>query len=401
MDGAETNTLTKSNPSRQATLLEITPRDIASYRLALSRAVVAVMHQRRNMPPTLTVADGMTESPRDSLTQSMDKAGYSPSDRAQMSQNFDKFEKNARENGLNDTQIGDTYKQLNRILTADSAMTSPELRSKFVQQWSEKLADPGKIRQGWHDTCGMAFYQKFAIQTMPDRLTGVMADALTKGNMMVPDDSRSLLGMVFYDRGQAKGERSLPFEKGNYQPDSEAQGKGAHKDGRDYADQVAQVTLNSIKWNVKETDPDGTVTTQGRLTFKQCEKVERPSDSQPPDPHADKSCESVEQKSFWGGKIVHDANGYGFGGASTMGDLARIHRAITGKNAPLMGFDSNKYSAAPKRWGTSWKDGRRMVLCRYHYGYTRAIPASESFIWNVTPRRPTFRDDYDAHCRHR
>ena len=381
MDGAETNTLTKSSPGAQASLLEITPKDIASYRTALSSMSSRGDSSATDMPPTLTVADSKTDTPRDSLTQSMDKAGYSASDRAQMSQNFDKFEKNARENGLNDTQIGDTYKQLNRILTADSAMTSPELRSKFVQQWSEKLADPGKIRQGWHDTCGMAFYQKFAIQTMPDRLTGVMADALTKGNMMVPDDSRSLLGMVFYDRGQAKGERSLPFEKGNYQPDSEAQGKGAHKDGRDYADQVAQVTLNSIKWNVKETDPDGTVTTQGRLTFKQCEKVERPSDSQPPDPHADKSCESVEQKSFWGGKIVHDANGYGFGGSSTMGDLARIHRAITGKNAPLMGFDNaQEVFSSPEALGNfleGWQKNGSMPLS----------------LW-VHPRHPGFRELY-------
>lgn len=381
MDGAETNTLTKSNAGGQATLLEITPKDIASYRTALSRMSSGGDVSSTDMPLTLTVADGKTESPRDSLTQSIDKAGYSSSDRAQMSLNFDQFEKNARASGLTDTQIGDTYKQLGRILTADSSVASPELRAKFVQQWSQKLADPGQIRQGWHDTCGMAFYQKLAIQTMPDKLTGVMADALTKGSMMVPDDSRSLLGMVFQNRGEAKGQRVLPFEKGNYLPDSEAQGKGIHKDGRDYADQVAQVTLNSIKWNMKETDPDGDVTTQGRLNFKQCEKVERPSDSQPPDPHADKSCESVEQKSFWGGKIVHDANGYGYGGASTMGDLARIHFAITGKNAPLMGFDNAKevFSSADSlgKFLEGWQKNGSMPLS----------------LW-VHPRHPGFRELY-------
>jgi hypothetical protein len=271
---------------------------------------------------------------RDVLANGLISSGFAAQRVQQVTANLQQFEINAQQNGVDQKQIQETYLQLNRILGSSKASVSPELRAQFVEQWSAKLADPHSAKQGWHDTCGVTEYETGKLKHDPEKLTRVIADALIDNKTKIPDDSRSLLGqLAFSRRPDPKTTRDVTFDAASFKPDLEAQGKSSHGDARDYADQVAQVTLNTLKWNLKETSPTNWPTTQGSMQFKQCDQVRRPSDTTPPNSAANSSCESVEfTNPFTGTKKVYDDNGSGFGGQTSIEDLHRLDQVLNPKH---------------------------------------------------------------------
>jgi hypothetical protein len=279
-----------------------------------------------------STSETANKSPRESLLDALKRSQPGAESLRTFQSNLDSFEADAAKRGLSPQAVSETFRQMGRILNASNATVPPELRRQFVTQWASKLADPESVKQGWHDTCGMAAYQTYALLHHPEALTRSVADALTGGSTQVPDDSRNWLALRLFNQPEATGTRTLAFDKKSFQPDWEAQGKSPHADARDYADQVAQVVLNSFKWDMRETNPDGLPIPQGRMKFKQCETVERPADTMSgPGGPRDRSCESVEETSLWGSKKTYDGDGYGFGGQSTAADMSRVHFALTGK----------------------------------------------------------------------
>lgn len=271
---------------------------------------------------------------KDVLANGLISSGFSAQRVQQVTANLQQFEIYAKQNGVDQRQIQETYFQLNRIVGSSKASVSPELRAQFVEQWSAKLADPHSAKQGWHDTCGVTEYETGKLKHDPEKLTRVIADALIDNRTKVPDDSRSLLGQLAFSRRPApKTTRNVTFDAASFKPDLEAQGKSSHSDARDYADQVAQVTLNTLKWNLKETSPTNWPTTQGSMQFKQCSQVHRPSDTSPPNSAANSSCESVEfTNPITRAKKVYDDNGYGFGGQTSIEDLLRLDQVLNPKH---------------------------------------------------------------------
>lgn len=322
-------------------------------------------------------------SPRDKLVASLERSGVSTQGIEDFKSNLERFERNVADRGLPASTANDTYKQLDRILNSGNSTVPRDLKSQFVTQWSSKLADPASVKQGWHDTCGMGYYQTYALMNHPKELTRTMADVLTRGAATVPDDSRSRIGMMFYERTLLpQSTRQVSVDKASLRPDLEAQGKSQHADARDYADQVAQVVLNTIKWDMREKAPDGTRTTQGSMKFKQCEDVKRPADSPDPKIGADKSCESVEETGFFGGKTVHDANGYGFGGQSTARDIDRVHFGITGKHN-ILTLDGGKGAL------NSPEQLEQFIRSRSHMPMGLFVtPNSEAFAQSYLDRHP-------------
>lgn len=173
--------------------------------------------------------------------------------------NLLEFEANAKSSGITQDRIDETYRQLNRILIAPMSAVPQELRSKFVEQWASKLADPYTVRQGRHETRGMAFAETFELVQNPDVLTRMIADALVLNQTQVPDTRRGLLDRIFPPTPGTKPKmRSLVFDPGYYRPDAEAPDQAGSQRSRNYADQVAQATLTRINWDSSEASPAGT-----------------------------------------------------------------------------------------------------------------------------------------------
>lgn len=322
----------------------------------------------------------MADKSANNILHQLSIDGLSAEAVGKVSSNFAQFEKNATANGVAPDKIVDTYKSMERIVSARAGLVSPELRDKFVEQWSGKLANPETVKQGWHDTCGIATYESSKIQTDPDNLTKIMADALVDGKLMVPDDRRSYLGH-FFSKPQINGDRAVNFDSDLFKPDWEAQGKTGHADSRDYADQVAQNALDRIKWDVKETSPENSWTTQGSMKFTQCEQVHRPSDTVPANPANDASCEAVEYTSpITGSKTVYDSKGYGFGGQTNRIDLQNLDRIVGGRHSNLVFEDGGL--------GMGSEEQFKSVLDNMQKAHN--FPA----VAFVSPRQPGISEDY-------
>jgi hypothetical protein len=332
---------------------------------------------------TSTTMAGVSQSEikgKDVLANGLISSGFSAQRVQQVTANLQQFEINARQNGVDQTQIQETYLQLNRILGSSKASVSPELRAQFVEQWSAKLADPLSAKQGWHDTCGIAEYETGKLKHDPEKLTRVIADALIDSKTKVPDDSRSLLGQLAFSRPSApKTTRDVTFDAASFKPDLEAQGKSSHGDARDYADQVAQVTLNTLKWNLKETSPTNWPTTQGSMQFKQCDQVHRPSDTSPPNSTANSSCESVEfTNPFTRAKKVYDDDGHGFGGQTSIEDLLRLDQVLNPKH--------HEFSLIAGTNHIESEEELRATLAASESNFPLSV--------FVHPSQPGFREDY-------
>lgn len=321
-------------------------------------------------------------TPKDKLAASLQKSGVDAEGVKEFQNNLKKFEGNLAARNLPASTATETYRQLQRILSSGNLVVSLDLKSKFVRQWSSKLADPASVKQGWYGTSGMAFYETYALMNHPQAITKTLADVLTKGAATVPDDTRSRSGMVFFERTLLpKTTRPVKIDRSNLAPDTEAQGKSIHAGARDYADQVAQVTLNGLKWDMNEKTPDG-LAIKGTMRFKQCAEVVRPSDSNDPSKRQDKSCDSVEEASLFGSKIVYDDNGNGFGGQSTAEDISRVHFALTGKHN-LLALDGGRNAArSPEELETLIRNRSNLPLAVF------VTPSANEFAKAYLQRHP-------------
>lgn len=113
--------------------------------------------------------------------------------------NMQKFEQRAREVGLSDSEVANTYKQVERLLTArDSAHARPQNeRTRIAEQLMYHAANPANIDQG-HLTCNVTTVEDRMFRTKPSAAAEVIATTALTGQWVAPDgkviriDPRSL-----------------------------------------------------------------------------------------------------------------------------------------------------------------------------------------------------------------
>jgi hypothetical protein len=180
-------------------------------------------------------------------------------DLLQFEQNTKDFEKRAKEQGLSQWEVAQTYKQIAKIFESDSEQPIPiKERVKIAQQVMSQAAHPTTVTQGGHNTCGVTVVETRLYAKNPSAVAKLVADISTKGEYSAPDGTHV----------------KLPPEC--LKPDPEARNENPESDDRSYASQLFQVTAANV-WYAKE---NATTTPPGKKVYLQVEPLEG---SKPPD----------------------------------------------------------------------------------------------------------------------
>ncbi len=258
-----------------------------------------------------------------------------PKKLAEFRENMNRFELTAERNNVRPSQVTETYEQLQRILEANGDKPlSPKQREEVAQQWMARLADPSRISQGWHDTCGYAVLEFRLATKEPEKITKLMADVTTDGKYMVPNwryvSELEANGIEISDDNDIP-KKPLYMDSVSLIPDSEASGKSPFKDRRDYADQLAQVMLVKIRYDgIGDKSIDAK---SGLSTYQQSPIVQRADEIDPRYPHNTSGERVVSGINPLTGKLnVRDDNGHGSGGFSKESDQTYVNEVITGRH---------------------------------------------------------------------
>jgi hypothetical protein len=146
------------------------------------------------------------------------------------------FEKRAREQGLSDKEIQQTYGYVGRLLDSTSTRyTSVAQRRELAEQILEQAAEPRHISQGNHNTCNVTSVESVVYTRCPSRAAKLVSDiALTGQSPFVGPDGT--MQNVKVD---------------NCAPVGEAKDNFPREDGkRSYASQLFQVAAINMHWQL-------------------------------------------------------------------------------------------------------------------------------------------------------
>lgn len=167
-----------------------------------------------------------------------------PEKRAKFHENLQRFEERARAQNMSPEEQAKFYHQVGRLFEAQDNPDNDKLpkaadRAKLAEQIMSHAADPTRIDQGNHGSCGVAAMESQMYTKSPSEAARIVADVATTGSFtgadgkkVTPDSS-----LIPAD-GQAKKDRT--------------------KDGeRDYASQLFQDSAISVVYgSYKRVEPD-------------------------------------------------------------------------------------------------------------------------------------------------
>lgn len=143
----------------------------------------------------LTEKDGDTagfpegESPeRDKLLETVAERIEDPAERSRFIADMIRFENRAAEDGLAPEAVGDTYKEIGRLLDGDTeGKISPEQRVTVAEQVMSQAADPTMIDQGYHNTCNITTVESRMYSRDPAAAARFVTDAAMTGEATLAD----------------------------------------------------------------------------------------------------------------------------------------------------------------------------------------------------------------------
>jgi hypothetical protein len=112
-----------------------------------------------------------------------------------------KFEERARMGNLAPSEITETYKQTERLLSPSKVAVSYENRKTLAQNLMFHAARPEDIDQGQYDTCNVTAVQERLFTSNPSKVAEIISSTAINGNWRSPDgnlvkiDAQSLLPM--------------------------------------------------------------------------------------------------------------------------------------------------------------------------------------------------------------
>lgn len=168
------------------------------------------------------------ESPKDHLVKSLNKA-FDNDTSAVLKGYMKSFEARAAANQVSKQEVSETYRQIDRILSAaGNKPLSPELRKQVACESLRHCADPEIISQGQHNTCNVTAVQVRAYSLHPAKAAKVVADVATSGEYTTPGGIKVKLDAL------------------SMVPDGEARCSSPDKGYRDYATQLFNVAAVNV-----------------------------------------------------------------------------------------------------------------------------------------------------------
>jgi len=139
------------------------------------------------------------------------------------------FEERAVANQVGKHEVAETYRQINRILSAtgDKPLTK-EQRKQVVGETLRHCADPEVISQGQHNTCNVTAVQVRAYSLHPSKAARLIADVATKGEYTTPTGIH------------------VKLDEQSMEPDKEARISQPDKGKRDYATQLFNLAAVNV-----------------------------------------------------------------------------------------------------------------------------------------------------------
>ncbi|CAN5421123.1 hypothetical protein BH10CYA1_BH10CYA1_02580 [soil metagenome] len=168
--------------------------------------------------------------------------GGDPKRQARFEQWMNDFEANAakRVPPLSNTEIANTYYQLDKLISTDTAILPQAERMKLAEQFMYKTANPHTIGQGQFNTCNVtAEVENRLIQLHPAEALQMVTDVATTGRFITKSgsiiDMSEMNNVMTPFRG---GADANAFNPTNYS-------------GRDYFDQLFQTTSVETFWQTQ------------------------------------------------------------------------------------------------------------------------------------------------------
>jgi YD repeat-containing protein len=162
------------------------------------------------------------------------------------------FEKRAKETGLSDKEVANTYRELSRLLVTpgDQPVTQSD-KTRLAMHAITHFADPTSTDQGWHNTCNVTTVESILASTQPAAMARLLADVGTTGKFRTKDGTE------------------IKLDPKSLQPDKEADSRYPVDWNRSYASQVFQLTAANIHWQRQTNLPDGSYAGKGNIQYTQ------------------------------------------------------------------------------------------------------------------------------------
>lgn len=97
------------------------------------------------------------------------------------------FEKRAKERNMPAAEVAETYKQMNRLLDAQTGAVGPHERQLAAKSFMSHAADPTNIDQGQHNTCNVTSLAERTMTRTPSKMAEVVASAAIDGKWTAAD----------------------------------------------------------------------------------------------------------------------------------------------------------------------------------------------------------------------
>jgi hypothetical protein len=142
---------------------------------------------RRQPPERASSPAGSVEQERNTLTQAATERIRDAGERQEFIRTMERFEAAARERGLTQAQVAETYRQMHRMINADVAALPQRQRNMIAQQTLEHAINPSGIDQGQNGTCSAAALQERVFNRNPERAAEMIASGATLGRWTSTD----------------------------------------------------------------------------------------------------------------------------------------------------------------------------------------------------------------------
>ncbi|MBI1272254.1 LysM peptidoglycan-binding domain-containing protein [bacterium] len=132
-----------------------------------------------------------TDAPDDAMQGALDAA------RERMGENspeFEQFQRDAQEfarrTDVSREEIRRSFEQVERMLTADSAVLSQQDRNLLAQNFMHHAKDPSNIDQGHYNTCNATTMQERLFSKDPSKAAEILATTAINGSWKAPDGKK-------------------------------------------------------------------------------------------------------------------------------------------------------------------------------------------------------------------
>lgn len=154
----------------------------------------------------------------------------SPTERAKFEADMAHFEARAKERGLSDEEVRNTYTEIGKLLDAQQGAVNAERRVQLAQQVMAQAADPRIIDQGNHNTCNVSSMESLVYAKHPAKAANLVAQVALSGE---------------YSDGQG---HTVRLDAQSLTPDKEASHHPPLDSDRSFATQLFNVTAVNLAY---------------------------------------------------------------------------------------------------------------------------------------------------------